>query len=67
MTRRHEVDDRDWLELAQATKVKDLLAAKPQRATRGLSPVLVDRNTTIEDTLLVTPPPRPSTRVYGCV
>jgi CBS-domain-containing membrane protein len=51
MTRRHEVDDRDWLELAQATKVKDLLAAKPQRATRGLSPVLVDRNTTIEDTL----------------
>jgi CBS domain-containing protein len=47
---RHEVDDRDWLELAQSTKVKDLLAAKPKQALRGL-PILVDRSATIEETL----------------
>lgn len=53
---RHEVDDRDWLELAQSTKVKDLLAAKPKQALRGL-PILVDRNATIEETLQVRSPP----------
>ncbi len=55
---RHEVDDRDWLELAQSTKVKDLLAAKPKQALRGL-PILVDRNATIEETLQVRSPPLP--------
>lgn len=49
---KHEVDDRDWLELAQSTKVKDLLAAKPKQALRGL-PILVDRNATIEEALQV--------------
>lgn len=52
---RHEVDDRDWLELAQSTKVKDLLAAKPKQALRGL-PILVDRSATIEETLQVRRP-----------
>ena len=51
---KHEVDDRDWLELVQATKVKDLLAAKPQQALRGF-PILIDRDATIEDTLKVWP------------
>jgi hypothetical protein len=50
MASRHKVDDRDWLELVQATKVKDLLAIKPHQTLRGL-PVLADKNATIEETL----------------
>lgn len=46
----HEVDDRDWLELSQSTKVKDLLAAKPRHPLAGL-PIIADRNATIEETL----------------
>jgi hypothetical protein len=56
MAYRHKVDDRDWLELVQATKVKDLLAIKPHQTLRGL-PVLADKNATIEETLQVSPSP----------
>lgn len=50
-----EKDDRDWLELMQSTKVKDLLGRRHEGPTRAAPRFLIfaDRNATIEDTLKV--------------